>query len=240
VSRFALRAVTFDYWNTIVRADADQASYRRAAWRLEYATAGHVVDDEALREAFGSVWARHQAAWIRNEQFTGQQAAQAAVDLLGRPVDAATRLRLVERFVTVGEEAGFGLCEGVAEVLTDLHDLGVQLGIVCDVGFTPASGLRRILERFGLLGCFAGSSFSDEVGWYKPAPEIFEHALGYLGARAHEAAHVGDLRRTDVAGARAVGMTSVRYRGANDDVEDGPEADHVIDHHAELRTALAL
>jgi hypothetical protein len=29
-------------------------------------------------------------------------------------------------------------------------------------------------------------------------------------------------------------MTSVRYRGANDDDEDLPEADHVIDHHLEL------
>ena len=65
-----------------------------------------------------------------------------------------------------------------------------------------------------LLGYFDHWSFSDEVGWYKPAPEIFRHALDGLGGVAPErAAHVGDLRRTDVAGARAMGMTAVRYRG---------------------------
>jgi putative hydrolase of the HAD superfamily len=235
-----VRAVTFDYWNTIVRADADQGSHRRRAWQVEYASAGHAVGDDALRAAFSSVWARHHAAWLRNEQFTGEQAAAEAADLVGVPVDEPTRQRLVERFLTVGEEAGFGLCEGVDEVLDDLHARGVRLGIVCDVGFTPSPVLRRILERFDLLRYFRGWSFSDEVGRYKPAPEIFWHALGYLGVPANEAAHVGDLRRTDVAGARAMGMTAIRYRGAHDDAGDGPEANHVLDHHAALPAALAL
>ena len=34
-------------------------------------------------------------------------------------------------------------------------------------------------------------------------------------------------------------MTSVRYRGANDDDEDLPDADHVIDHHSQLLPILA-
>ena len=60
------------------------------------------------------------------------------------------------------------------------------------------------------------------------------------------AAHVGDLRRTDIAGARAMGMTAVRYRGANDDAEiedqDGTvvEGHHVIDDHAHLLAVLGL
>ena len=47
-------------------------------------------------------------------------------------------------------------------------------------------------------------------------------------------AHVGDLRRTDVAGARAAGMRSVRYRGLHDDRGDGPDADVVISEWHEL------
>jgi FMN phosphatase YigB (HAD superfamily) len=48
--------------------------------------------------------------------------------------------------------------------------------------------------------------------------------------------HVGDLRRTDVAGARGVGMRTVRYRGLHDDsgAEGGEEAEFVVDGHAEL------
>jgi FMN phosphatase YigB (HAD superfamily) len=50
--------------------------------------------------------------------------------------------------------------------------------------------------------------------------------------------HVGDLRRTDVAGARGVGMASVRIRAAHDDDSALPEGDHVAASHAELREIL--
>ena len=55
---------------------------------------------------------------------------------------------------------------------------------------------------------------------------------------AAEAVHVGDLKFTDVAGARSAGMRVVRFTGCADDLEDGPEADAVISSHAELEGAL--
>ena len=108
------------------------------------------------------------------------------------------------------------------------------------MGITPSVGLRRLLEVHGLLHFFDGWSFSDEVGRYKPAPEIFEHALAYLDSTPAETAHIGDIRWTDIAGARAIGMTTIRYRGINDDLDGDPEADHVIDHHDELLGSLGL
>ena len=41
------------------------------------------------------------------------------------------------------------------------------------------------------------------------------------------------------AGARAIGMRSVRYRGLADDPASGPEADLVIDDHRELPALVA-
>ena len=55
-----------------------------------------------------------------------------------------------------------------------------------------------------------------------------------------KAFHVGDLKRTDVVGARNIGMTSVRFRGANDDQENELEADFVVDHLMELPSLLNL
>ena len=104
---------------------------------------------------------------------------------------------------------------------------------------TPSVALRHHLERHGVLELFDHFSFSDEVGWYKPAPTIFRHALdGLGGVDPSRAAHVGDLRRTDVAGARAMGMTSVRYRGIYDDTSDAPDADVVCDTHDEVAEVL--
>ena len=105
------------------------------------------------------------------------------------------------------------------------------------MALTPSTTLRHLLDRHGLLGHFDHWSFSDEVGVYKPDAAIFRDALAGLGGvDPTEAAHIGDLRRTDVAGARAMGMLALRYRGANDDHDEshGPEADVVVDDHAEL------
>jgi len=233
-----LAAMTFDYWNTIVRPTEAQLTRRLEAWRARYADAGHDVEEELLRGVFAAVWDEHQAAWRRNEQYTGDVAAHRAIELLGLPVDRTTEADLVDRFVTPPPE--LGLCDGVAALITALAERGIRLGIVCDVGFSPSTELRRVLERHDLLRSFTGWSFSDDVGWYKPAPEIFHHALGYLGVPAERVAHIGDLRRTDVAGARGMGMVAVRYRGVYDDASDGPEGDVVVDHHGEVLGALGL
>jgi putative hydrolase of the HAD superfamily len=147
------------------------------------------------------------------------------------------RLRddLVEAFADASATSDLIINDGLEETLSELKLQRIRTGIICDVGFTSGELLRGFLQRVDLLKYFDGWAFSDEVGVYKPDPAIFARALTSLGdVPADRALHIGDLRRTDIAGARAIGMTSVRYRGANDDVEDLPDADHVIDHHAQL------
>jgi putative hydrolase of the HAD superfamily len=149
--------------------------------------------------------------------------------------------RAAEAFLTVARNAPVELSVDIRSSLEELQARGIRMGIVCDVGFSGGEVLRELLDREGLLGHFSGWAFSDEVGHYKPSPQIFEAALGALRARPGEAVHVGDLRRTDIAGARAVGMGTVRYRGLHDDGEDsGAEADFVIDSHRELPGLLGL
>ncbi|NNL67114.1 MAG: HAD-IA family hydrolase, partial [Myxococcales bacterium] len=82
--------------------------------------------------------------------------------------------------------------------------------------------------------------FSDEVGVPKPHPRIFRAALEPLGVDPAQALHVGDLLHTDVAGARSFCMASVRIRALHDDPSALPEADFVVDSHAELRTLFGM
>jgi FMN phosphatase YigB (HAD superfamily) len=111
----------------------------------------------------------------------------------------------------------------------------VRLGMICDTGLTPGRVVRRLLHQLGLLTYFDVCVFSDEVGVPKPDPRIFHTALDALAADASHAAHVGDLLRTDVAGARGVGMTSIRIRAVYDDPSGQPEADLLTDSHAQLQ-----
>ena len=50
---------------------------------------------------------------------------------------------------------------------------------------------------------------STAVGWTKPDPRIFRHALDALGVSPEDAAFVGDSRPRDMEGARALAMPHV-------------------------------
>ncbi len=236
----SIAAISFDYWNTLVRARSDIADLRAMAWEELLAGWGVEAEPGLVAAVVEAEWHAHQDAWRRNEQYTGERAARSAVDRLGLSLGAARREEMTEAFVGVGGPDVFHLCPGIPELLTRLHDAGVRIGIICDVGLTPSTRLRALLEHYGLLDAFCGWSFSDEVGTYKPDAVIFRHALGYLGVDPGAMAHVGDLRRTDIAGAQAMGITAVRYTGVFDDLSDGPPGDHVVADHSELPQILGL
>jgi putative hydrolase of the HAD superfamily len=143
--------------------------------------------------------------------------------------------QLTREFEEASIQSGVDAVEGAAETLQALTDAGIRRGLVCDTGFTPGRVVRSILEEKGLLQHLEVLCFSDEVGVPKPGNEIFAKALAELGvARPPEAVHVGDLRRTDIAGARDIGMHGVRYRGVHDDRTDALDAECVIDDHRKL------
>lgn len=201
-----------------------------------------------LDDAFRRTFEAHHASWLSNRQFTARHGGELVVSLLELDLDQDQSEIVIVAYTNAAADLDMRLTDHVAQALAELHDRGIKLGIICDVGLTPSTVLRGWLDDHGVLALFQHWSFSDDVGWYKPAPQIFEHALAGLGVDARHAAHVGDLRRTDVGGARSMGMTAVRYRGAFDDpattaagdASPLPEAHFVIDDHVELPGVLGL
>jgi putative hydrolase of the HAD superfamily len=247
----ALAAVTFDYWNTL--CSEPPGGYLRSR-RLEamsqllvdagVGSAGVVLP--VLSAGYDTAWASWHEGWQTNRQFTGVHAAHAICDAVertfaGAPDLAGLRDRLCEAFAAQSDGADLHLVDGAADALAALSARGVKLGIICDVGFTASPVLLGHLERHGVLKYFDHWSFSDEVGVYKPHPEIFRHALDGLGGPdPARCAHVGDRRRTDVAGARAAGMRAVRITAAFEDPDQHLPDDIVVSSYEELLPALGL
>ena len=90
-----------------------------------------------------------------------------------------------------------------------------SLAIVCDAALTPGRVLRRVLALYGLERWFGAFFFSNKHGWSKPDPRAFLTPLGALGVTPGEAVHVGDIQRTDVAGAQAAGLRAIHFVGVN-------------------------
>jgi putative hydrolase of the HAD superfamily len=233
-------AVTFDFWNTIAQVPAGAMTEARVrALAIACEEGGVEVETAAVSAALEQIGAHWERSWAEGVHLHPQRAVEILVRELG--AEGAAEELVGEAFLGAHREVELELTPQVGEVLAELAGRGVRLGIVCDVGFTGGEALRGFLDRAGLLRHFSGWAFSDEVGHYKPDPRIFEAALASLGAVPGEALHIGDLRRTDVAGAAALGMRTVRYRGVHDDLDSAPgvEADHVLDHHRDLLTVLS-
>ncbi|HET9591450.1 MAG TPA: HAD family hydrolase [Solirubrobacterales bacterium] len=228
-----IRAVTFDFWNTIAQVpEGAMPAARRRAVAAACEECGVAVEAALLEASLEEVRLRWESTWGEGVHMHPGEGAEMLVRALG--VGDAGGERVAAAFLGAIREVELELAPGIEAALKELGARGLRIGIVCDVGFSGGEMLRELLDREGLLEHFDGWSFSDETGHYKPAPQAFEVALDALGAEPGEAMHVGDLRRTDVAGAAAIGMRTARYRGMHDDPAEGAEADFVLDSHLEL------
>lgn len=245
-----IQAVTFDFWETLVSEgagiDAEEDGTMRTRqlrrWSEILEAAGTPIGHDAIDAAFSRNWEVFHESWRTNVQHGPAEATPLICELIGVDPAPEVRAALLASFDEVGREAPLCLAPGVEGCIRRLKDAGVRIGIICDVGMTASPTLRERLDMFGVLRYFDHWSFSDEVGCFKPWPAVFEHALLGLGVDdPARAAHVGDSRRTDVAGAHAMGMTAVRYTYFVDAPADsGPEAHHVLDDHAKLAAALDI
>ncbi|HEV7639255.1 MAG TPA: HAD-IA family hydrolase [Gaiellaceae bacterium] len=115
---------------------------------------------------------------------------------------------------------------GSAQALLDsLRSRGLKTGLVANSWPDPARLLRADVQAFGLAEQFDVIVFSEEVGFRKPQPEIFLHALERLGVEPENAMFVGDRLETDVQGAARVGMATVQALWFRADDTPGIEPD---------------
>ena len=236
------RVVTFDCWQTLIyEADWVMAHGLRVAALEEAArTAGlDPKPGEALR-AFDAAWQRHMDLWSTQVATGARDVAHWALEELGLQPEGVGFGPLLSAFEEASHSGRVCEIDGARETLTRLRDAGVACALICDTGLTPGRVVRQLLDRHGLLEPLDATIFSDEWSLPKPHPRVFEAALETLDVRAEDAIHVGDLRRTDVAGARGVGMGTIRITAMNDDTCALPEADHVAGSHAEIVDLLGV
>lgn len=91
---------------------------------------------------------------------------------------------------------------GVPDALARFRELGLRLVVVSNSDGSVERGLAGV----GLRPYFDAVFDSGIVGYEKPDPRFFEHALRSTGAAPERVVHIGDLFCADVRGARAAGI----------------------------------
>ena len=93
---------------------------------------------------------------------------------------------------------------------------GIRIGLVSNMFIALACELRRSAEW---LRSFDALTFSSEIRFTKPHPEIYMHSLRQLGVPAAEALFLDD-RPENVKGAIALGMQGLIYTNAKKLAQD--------------------
>lgn len=221
-SEVPLRAITFDYWDTLYHGHVlpERVRFRQEALHGLLSALGRKLEwpeFEALYIASG----REAERWWR-EEARGYHTRDRIRWMLRRlELDAPDDSEHLAAAVAAVDEAltrwPAPLISGVSEMVEQLSRR-VRLAIVSDTGFASGTAQNLLLERDGLLDNFQVTTYSMDLGHAKPRREPFEHTLQALGIRPEEALHVGDNERTDVRGALEAGMRAVRV----DIVRPGP------------------
>jgi HAD superfamily hydrolase (TIGR01549 family) len=99
-----------------------------------------------------------------------------------------------------------------------------RLAIVSNFDYTPTA--LAILDAAGVRDLFAAIVVSDEVGWRKPRPDIFEEAIRRTGAEPRRTLFVGDRADIDVVGAHGVGMDAAWINPAREALPAGIPPPH--------------
>jgi putative hydrolase of the HAD superfamily len=218
------KAVTLDLWNTLLE---DKHFFAPRLQAAADTLSDHDITrtPEEIKEAYRSAGRAYRREWEEEHRHMDidRRIRLMLQGLDVEPEDGLIR-DVVSRFEDCFVEDPPILKEGVEETLNALRGR-YRLGIISDTGVTPGTIVREYLERKGLLSHFSSTIFSDETGYCKPNPIQFRKALQELDAEPHEAIHVGDLLRTDITGAKAIGMKTVwiQTEGKTDSEFIGPD-----------------
>ena len=107
------------------------------------------------------------------------------------------------------------LLEGSLEVLDQIGSLGLEIALITNTGLTSGGAFRDWFANIGLLSRLGHTSYSNEMGLSKPDRQMWDAATRALSVVPERVLHVGDNLHTDVAGAAAIGMSTVWVSGCS-------------------------
>src|SRR5262249_43281097 len=203
-------------FDTLVRFDRERLPQVEIAGRRVRTTAGHLhpilctwapdVTLEAFHKALLESWqeAERRRAVDHREVAAPERFAHLfrclALDPDGCPAGLLQSLLETHRR-ELSKAADFPAHHG--PLVQDLARR-YRLAVVSNFDYRPTA--VGILEAAGVADRFEAIVVSDEVGWRKPGPVIFEEALRRVGVTPAETLFVGDRADIDVLGAHQMRM----------------------------------
>jgi putative hydrolase of the HAD superfamily len=214
--RREVKALSLDLWGTILDDEHAPAATMRHSERRQL---GYDFSPEQMRAAYRHVWKYFDDLWQKQIAFGAAAGLYEMLRYLNADMPLGQFQRVQRFFEEVHDDPP--PIDGAIEAVQALAKK-YPLALISDTAWTPGRVLRLVFANHNILTCFRTLVFSGEVGVTKPHPKIFQLALAGLGVQPQECLHIGDLQRTDIAGAKAAGMRTAWIRAGEGQPNHGP------------------
>ena len=203
-----IKAVSFDFYNTLVRfwpplEEIQQAACHELGLTVseQSITHGYAVAD-VLFNLENEDRPLSQRTDEERLEFFGRY-EKLILETAGVPVSMDLAQKVWNMAMTVPKD--FVPFPDSVPALKRLREAGYTVGIITNL----RRDLDELCQRSGLTPFLDFAVGSQEVGIEKPHPAIFQAALDRANVAPRECLHVGDQIRSDVLGAQGVGMMAV-------------------------------
>jgi putative hydrolase of the HAD superfamily len=219
-----IKVITFDFYNTLVKFWPPLEEIQTAACFAK----GLSVSREAIRRGYAKADILFNRAnedeplSLRSPQRRRDFFAeyeQLILETAEAPVTRGLAGEIWDLAIAVPKQ--FTPFEDTLPALDGLRKRGYRLGIITNL----RADLVPLVKQAGLEDCLEFCVNSTLAGSEKPHPPIFLEALRRAKVAPEEVLHIGDQVRSDVAGARSMGMRAALLDrgGWHDPVEDCPK-----------------
>lgn len=233
----SIRALIFDFIGTL--ANVRNYSLEDSKMQLHNAIvkAGFDIDSGSFLEAYGQAHEKHRVVRYRElVEVTNAVWISEALNNLGfktKPEDARVEAAVNVFFERYVDSLELRPC---ARNMLGRASADYRLGLISNFTYAPVihEGLRKLrISQF-----FKTILISEEIGWRKPSPRIFDEALKRLRTTAKETIYIGDSPLEDIKGAKTVGMETVfvpsQFYTLRDLVESQQKPDLIVEDICEL------
>ena len=126
----------------------------------------------------------------------------------GLPADADT-VRRIRRAMSIPVSDQMKLLPGAAELLTEIHTLGMRTVIASNTYWRDADSYWDDFRVLGVAEQIDAIVTSVDAGHLKPHPAVFEMARRWAGVTAELCVVIGNREENDIEPALALGMRTI-------------------------------
>jgi putative hydrolase of the HAD superfamily len=227
-----IQAITFDLWNTLF-TNRFYMEKRLNLFNQFLSARGITYSESEIKNAFDLAFRLPRRDFKKNNHIYTEHRILRMLKILNLNLSINDKDYIKNEFEAAMLNDPPSLKKGVKYTLEELA-IDYKIGLISNTGITPGHIINNVFQEYKILEYFQVKVFSDEIGFLKPHPILFNTALKKLDCSPRNTIHIGDLLETDIKGAKDCNMYTVWVNDSSNEKSQKIKPDYEIQEISEV------